>query len=41
MIAYRTLGEKMNYKRNQIFLIENGQEVVFTAQHAKFGKKLQ
>src|SRR5438034_7649624 len=40
MIAYRDLGEKMNYKRNQIFLIENGQEVVFTAQHAKIGKKI-
>ena len=26
MIAYRSLCEKMNYKRNQIFLIENGQE---------------
>src|SRR5260370_781660 len=41
MIAYRTLGEKMNYKRNQIFLIENGQEVVFTAQQAKIGKKIE
>ena len=41
MIAYRTLCEKMNYKRNQIFLIENGQEVVFTAQHAKIGKKIE
>src|SRR5215469_1898991 len=40
MIAYRTLCEKMNYKRNQIFLIENGQEVVFTAQQAKIGKKI-
>ncbi len=40
MIAYRSLCEKMNYKRNQIFLIENGQEVVFTAQHAKIGKKI-
>jgi ribonuclease J len=40
MIAYRTLCEKMNYKRNQIFLVENGQEVVFTAQQAKIGKKL-
>jgi ribonuclease J len=40
MIAYRTLGEKMNYKRPQIFLIENGQEVVFTAQQAKIGKKI-
>ncbi|HMC98884.1 MAG TPA: ribonuclease J, partial [Ferruginibacter sp.] len=41
MIAYRTLCEKMNYKRNQIFLIENGQEVVFTAQQAKIGKKIE
>jgi ribonuclease J len=40
MIAYRALCEKMNYKRHQIFLIENGQEVVFTAQHAKLGKKI-
>ncbi len=40
MIAYRTLCEKMNYKRNQIFLVENGQEVVFTAQQAKIGKKI-
>jgi ribonuclease J len=39
MIAYRDLSEKMNYKRNQIFLLENGQEVVFTAQRAKIGKK--
>jgi ribonuclease J len=31
----------MNYKRNQIFLIENGQEVVFTAQQAKIGKKIE
>jgi ribonuclease J len=41
MIAYRNLCEKMNYKRNQIFLIENGQEVVFTAQQAKIGKKIE
>src|SRR5436305_14082944 len=41
MIAYRSLGKKMNYKRNQIFLIENGQEVVFTAQQAKIGKKFE
>src|SRR5215467_12244281 len=39
MIAYRTLCEKMHYKRNQIFLVENGQEVIFTAQNAKIGKK--
>jgi ribonuclease J len=41
MIAYRTLCEKMHYKRHQIFLIENGQEVVFTAEHAKLGKKIE
>ena len=41
MIAYRDLCEKMNYKRNQIFLIGNGQEVVFTAQQAKIGKKIE
>jgi ribonuclease J len=41
MIAYRDLSEKMNYKRNQIFLLENGQEIVFTAQQAKFGKKIE
>lgn len=40
MIAYRDLCEKMNYKRNQIFLLENGQEVIFSAQHAKVGKKI-
>ncbi len=41
MTAYRDLAEKMNYKRNHIFLIENGQEVVFTAQQAKIGKKIE
>jgi len=41
MIAYRNLGEKMNYKRNQIFLIENGQEVLLNAQQAKMGKKIE
>ncbi len=40
MIAYRELAEKMQYKKNQIFLIENGQEVLFTAQQAKIGKKI-
>src|SRR5215472_11546463 len=40
MIAYRDLAEKMEYKRNQIFLLENGQEVFFSAQHAKIGKKI-
>ena len=41
MIAYRDLAEKMNYKRNHLFLIENGQEVVFSAHQAKLGKKIE
>jgi len=40
MIAYQGLAEMMQYKRQQIFLVENGQEVLFTAQHAKLGKKI-
>ncbi len=40
MIAYRELAETMQYKSHQIFLVENGQEVLFTAQHAKIGKKI-
>jgi ribonuclease J len=40
MIAYRDLAETMQYKSHQIFLVENGQEVLFTAQHAKIGKKI-
>jgi ribonuclease J len=40
MIAYRDLAETMQYKSQQIFLVENGQEVLFTAQHARIGKKI-
>jgi ribonuclease J len=40
MVAYRDLSEKMNYKRNQIFLIENGQEVFFYSEQARLGKKI-
>ena len=40
MIAYRGLAEKMNYQRDCIFLVENGQEILFTAQQATLGKKL-
>jgi ribonuclease J len=41
MIAYRNLSEKMHYRRKHIFLLENGQEVLFTAQQAKLGKKIE
>ncbi|MBU3978072.1 hypothetical protein KKE68_00025, partial [Patescibacteria group bacterium] len=40
MIAYRTLSEKMQYARRDIFIIENGQEVIFTKNSAKLGKKI-
>jgi ribonuclease J len=39
MVDYRTMAENMGYKRRDIFLIENGQEVIFTKESAKFGKK--
>lgn len=40
MVAYRELGQQMGYKRNDIFLIENGWEVLFTPTSARFGKKI-
>lgn len=40
MIAYRDLSEKMQYQREHIFLLENGQELLFTARQVKLGKKM-
>jgi ribonuclease J len=40
MIAYRDLAERMQYKSQQIFLVGNGQEVLFSAHHAKIGKQI-
>lgn len=40
MIAYRTLAEKMRYHRHEIFIVENGQEVIFTRNSVKLGKKI-
>jgi ribonuclease J len=39
MIAYRELAQKMNYQRRDIFIIENGQEIIFSKNGVKFGKK--
>jgi len=39
MDAYRATAQKMGYKRNEIFLVENGKEVIFTKSSARFGKK--
>lgn len=40
MVDYRTTAQKMGYKRNDIFLIENGQEVLFSKSSARLGKKV-
>lgn len=40
MAAYKRLSLAMGYKPNEIFLIENGQEVLFTNGSARLGKKI-
>lgn len=40
MVAYRDFSQQMGYQRNDIFLLENGQEVIFTKQAARLGKKI-
>ncbi len=40
MVNYRTTAQKMGYKRNDIFLVENGREVIFSKQSVKYGKKV-
>lgn len=41
MVAYRATAQQMGYKRNDIFLVENGQEMLFTKNSARFGKKIE
>lgn len=41
MTFYRTMGEKMGFQRNDIFLVENGQEVQFVNKKARLGKKIE
>jgi ribonuclease J len=40
MTAYKDSALQMGYKRNDIFLIENGQEILLTSSNARFGRKL-
>lgn len=40
MANYRATAQKMGYKRNDIFLVENGREVIFTKNSARFGRKV-
>lgn len=39
MVDYRATAQKMGYKRNDIYLIENGKEVIFTKNSVRFGKQ--
>lgn len=41
MTAYKEFATQMGYKHNETFLIENGQEIILTANSAKFGRKLE
>lgn len=39
MVAYRGLAQQMGYRRDQINLVENGQELLFTPNTVKRGRK--
>ncbi len=39
MVAYREIAQKMNYDRRDIFIVENGQEVIFSKNSVKLGGK--
>lgn len=41
MVAYRKLGRDMGYSDKEIFLQENGQELLFSQQGVKVGKKIE
>lgn len=40
MAAYRNLAEKLGYKRNNILLLEDGQEVIFSKDGVRFGRMI-
>ncbi|MBA3723526.1 MAG: ribonuclease J [Candidatus Levybacteria bacterium] len=40
MVNYRTTAQKMGYKRNDIFMMENGREIIFTKSSVRFGRKV-
>ncbi len=41
MVDYRTTALEMNFKRNDIFLLENGQEILLSKNGVRFGKKIE
>lgn len=40
MFAYRKLAEKLGYKKSDIFLVEDGQELLFSDGNVKFGRTI-
>jgi ribonuclease J len=40
MVAYRSLAEKQGFERKNILLLEDGQEVVFSKEDARLGRKI-
>lgn len=40
MALYRNMVEGLGYSKNNVFLIDNGQEIIFTKEEAKLGKKI-
>ncbi len=41
MVAYRLTAQQMGYKRNDVFIIENGQELLISRNAIKFGRKVE
>jgi len=41
MVSYRATAQQMGYKRNDIFLLENGQEILISRNAIKFGKRFE
>ena len=40
MFAYKKLAEKLGYKKNDIFLMEDGQELLFSDGNVKYGRTI-
>lgn len=40
MFAYKKLAEKLGYKKNDIFLMEDGQELIFSNGEVKYGRTI-
>jgi ribonuclease J len=41
MVAYREIAQKMGYKKQDIFIVENGQEVIYSKSGARLGRKVE